>query len=460
MAIILADARERNGAIPHLDACVAENNSAYAKLSAAQGGGEIKYVEDTLHTGDYAVLLEDQGKNRLALVIERKTWKDLSASIKDGRIRQQHKNMEELQATSGCIIMYMIEGNLSYNDSTQIAHIPFKNLHAKVRRLLLRNIPCIQTRDEKHSAKIIVDLARDIIKLHRAGELKIGAIKSGSSEAKCEAKNTEIKNSKTGSDKQQLINEYCQKIQELTKEYRGKFSEAGIPDTMIREIEQIVDTGQEIIPEPVAKVEDAVDEVQREQNEKENTDDVDLETLVNLKLIKRAGDGIVPAELKVRHIASNTDIIEKMWLAIPMVSDKTAPILMQKYSLADILGCTASQSTFIQDSIADLKYPSGARVGEVRAKKIMEIAYIGENAVRKEKLKEHSVKILAEIPGLTTATARTIVDRYSLRDICSGLVSEDQLGDIQKGANRKLGVKMGEKICSILTSKKVSPGAI
>jgi ERCC4-type nuclease len=164
MALIIADTRERNGANPFLEVAIDENNRKY-KL---KNEGDISLQIKQITIGDYSILLADQ---TLALVIERKTWADLSASIKDGRINQQVKNLERIKLEKNCQIMFIIEGNLTYKDDYQIQHVPFKNLHAKMRHIMLRGIGFMQSKDEVHTAKIIVNLARDILKLRAKKEI-------------------------------------------------------------------------------------------------------------------------------------------------------------------------------------------------------------------------------------------------------------------------------------------------
>ena len=62
------------------------------------------------------------------------------------------------------------------------------------------------------------------------------------------------------------------------------------------------------------------------------------------------------------------------------------------------------------------------------------------------------MKILAEVPGITKPTAEKILEKYSLRDICSGNCSADDIAEIQKTKTRKVGQKSAEKIVELLTT--------
>jgi ERCC4-type nuclease len=160
--IILTDTRERTGALPYLDSAVSQNNRICAKLLPSIGGGDIKHKIQQLTLGDYAIMLN----NKLEAIFERKTWKDLAASIKDNRAQSQQKRLAELKYKHpSCMVCYIIEGPMVYNDQYPIGNIPFKNLHAKLRHNLIRGFPFIQTRDAQHTAHTLVNFARDFMKI-------------------------------------------------------------------------------------------------------------------------------------------------------------------------------------------------------------------------------------------------------------------------------------------------------
>lgn len=448
MAILVADARERNGAIPHLDACIAENNKYYEKLAIAQGGGEIKFLEDTIHVGDYAILLEEPAANgtirrRTTMVFERKTWKDLASSIKDGRSKSQHKALEELREKTGCLVWYIIEGNFSYSDKTQIQHIPFQNLHAKIRHNMIRGIPFVQTRDEKDTAKLLVKLTRDVMRLHRTGQFKFG---NTSGESTVQPIQVEA------GAKREMLNEYIAEIRKINQQYRVAFANVGLQPDLLNEIDHIVAPYQEILPVK-GGVEEAIKAAESEIDQLPDGEEVDIEALVNIKLTKGEGDLIsVPAELKTKKIMADCDILEKMWMALPTVTDKSAPILMQKYSLSDILCAKPTQINFLQEAISEMKFNSGMKLGDARAKKILAIAYVGDDPIKKEHVKNLSAEVLAQVPGVTKPTAMAVLDQFTLRAICSGEVNPDDIANIKRGKNRSIGAKLAEKICSLLTA--------
>lgn len=59
-----------------------------------------------LNVGDFQFWQDDK---RLLLVVERKTYEDLAASIKDGRYYEQKYRLQELRNSTNCSIIYFIE---------------------------------------------------------------------------------------------------------------------------------------------------------------------------------------------------------------------------------------------------------------------------------------------------------------------------------------------------------------
>ena len=432
---IIADDRESNGANPYFDKYIVANNSEFKKKSLKGGRGDIKLCIGRVTTGDYNILIHPKGsKPVVALIIERKSWKDLAASIKDGRLKSQHAGMEKVANKLGCQYMYIIEGKLTYKKTANVGrHMPFKNLITKVRHTILRGTPLIQTKDQDHTADMIVDLARDMWRFYQNGEVSF--------------------------DKQMKIPElnltpqsYIDTIRELNKKYRHAFEDQNIPMVMIEAVDLTIDENDSedrIIQEPfdVEALVDAAEEI-AEEHEVE-----DVETIANLNLIGVYSENtVIPLALTEQKVKSNSDILERMWIALPTVSTKSVPVLMKRFLLSDILGATSTQVENFTTEIATMQYPSGAKIGDARAKKIMGVAYSGAAPTKLDKLKTTSIKILAEVPGVTTQTAEKIIEKYSLRDVCSGNCSADDIALIQKTKTRRVGNKCAEKIVDLLTT--------
>lgn len=165
--VILSDNRENKGAIPYLPHLLQENNKKYGKTM-----GFIEHqVIKNMPIGDHILMIKSKNQEGYinSAIIERKTWKDLAGSIKDNRICEQINNMKHMRDKKKCFIYFIIEGNLTYRDDVKINGIPFKNLSAKIRNLSLNGIHYFQTKNPEHTAKLLIDLTRDIIKLYKNG---------------------------------------------------------------------------------------------------------------------------------------------------------------------------------------------------------------------------------------------------------------------------------------------------
>src|SRR5271165_2646408 len=308
MAIILADSREHTGAIPYLDAYIAENN----RLAHSQKKeGEITFSIEQIAIGDYGILLGEERK--LTIVFERKTWKDLAASIKDKRMEDQYSRLEQLRQQTGCKIYYIIEGKLGYTETTKIANIPFKNLHAKLRRNLLRDQSFIQTKDQQHTALTIVNFARDVLNM-------------GSGLVICPP----------------IITEISTLISRLA---------GGKNDQVIKHLE------------------DAVALLKISQSQSEGDGESEKSSAVNSDGISR----VAPAVLTIRKVVKNCDIHQAMWTTLKGISSTTAQILVKKYNIVDIITMHEENIPKLVKEISNITYSNGTRLGD-RAEIITSIA--------------------------------------------------------------------------------------
>ena len=78
-----------------------------------------------LDIGDFQFWEDD----RLLMVIERKTYADLAASIKDGRYAEQKFRLDELRTNSGCSVVFFIEGKKPRKNSV-VSGIPMRTLES------------------------------------------------------------------------------------------------------------------------------------------------------------------------------------------------------------------------------------------------------------------------------------------------------------------------------------------
>jgi len=115
--------------------------------------------DEVMTTGDYAI-----SSGGYIILIERKTWEDLAASIKDKRIFENHKKM--LAARSlGYRIMYLIEGREPNpeNAAIKISGIPMANMMAKLDHFAMRDGVWVEyTRSAMHTAQRLLELGKHL----------------------------------------------------------------------------------------------------------------------------------------------------------------------------------------------------------------------------------------------------------------------------------------------------------
>ena len=317
-AYILADHREDTGAIPYLSQMVASNNRINSKMAFKSGGGEL--IQQTVNNatiGDYSILipsLKNPSKNILAVVFERKTWKDLAASIKDQRSVVQHKNMVALRDKKGCLLYYIIEGGLTYQDTTKICRIPFKNLHAKMRSMSLKGVHSFQTKDQQDTARLLINIARDISRLYRTVRISF--------------------------EKQESNIPAVNPVMELNANLLTAFNKfySQVPETdpilaSLRNLVEMTSKSGSFNNQDLGYCSDNQNPENKNQNPEnknqnpENKDDKD----------QIIGAVDIPLELTTRPDRRNDDIIMNMWCALPSIYAKSAPGLIDNIDLYDLL---------------------------------------------------------------------------------------------------------------------------
>jgi ERCC4-type nuclease len=336
MALILADSREGMGANSFLPALIAQNNRINQKLTTNMGGGNIRFIVKSITTGDYCVLVPSitQKKLELAIVFERKTWKDLAGSIKDGRMQTQFKRLRAIRREKRCSVFYIIEGRrFSCDDTHRINGIPFKNLHAKIRHNLLRGIPYIHTLNTEETAQIIVTMARDIMNLYARNEIKIG----GAAQALASQIHSE----------NELPRELCERIVHSDEDIICAMWDAieGVSSYLATllaakySLGYFIENAQALLPQ-----------------------------VADLQYQSGMCVGEVRAE-KIINFARNAETHVKILMAIPSVSIVCARVILAQFSLSDI--CAGKVS---EDWIAELLHGENQnRIGPKRAAKIVRL---------------------------------------------------------------------------------------
>lgn len=114
----------------------------------------INYSLENLECGDFIIEVDGQP----LLVIERKTIKDLLASIKDGRLRDQKRKMIEQYDKSK--IMYLIEGVLSFQEMPKgFTDVEYKSLKSSVINTQVRDkVTVMQTNNLQETCAYLYDV--------------------------------------------------------------------------------------------------------------------------------------------------------------------------------------------------------------------------------------------------------------------------------------------------------------
>lgn len=118
----------------------------------------IDYKIQRNEVGDYAIVYREH----IMIVIERKSWADLSASMRDGRKANLAK-LINLRESTGCQIAYLIEGDPLPRPTKLIGRIPAKNLRAHLDHIAFRDgVHMVYSRSMEDSAFRLFELAQNL----------------------------------------------------------------------------------------------------------------------------------------------------------------------------------------------------------------------------------------------------------------------------------------------------------
>ena len=141
---IIVDDRERH-VVPHLEDYSHKFN--------------INYKVQRCQVGDYALAY----KGYVLLILERKTWADLAASMRDGR-KHNVKKLIAARESTNCQLAYLIEGDATPKPDKKFGRLPVKNLRAHLDHLAFRDgIHMIYSKDEEYTASRLFELAQNYL---------------------------------------------------------------------------------------------------------------------------------------------------------------------------------------------------------------------------------------------------------------------------------------------------------
>jgi ERCC4-type nuclease len=126
-------------------------------LEDASNKYNITYKIQRNEVGDYAIT----HKGYILMIIERKTWNDLSASMRDGR-KANIQKLTALREQTGCQIAYLIEGNATPPFDKKFGRLPLKNLRAHLDHLAFRDgVHMLYAKDLEYTATRIFEVAQN-----------------------------------------------------------------------------------------------------------------------------------------------------------------------------------------------------------------------------------------------------------------------------------------------------------
>lgn len=119
----------------------------------------ISYKIERINVGDFAITFN----GKMLLIIERKTWNDLAASMTDGR-KDNINKLKSLRDETGCYISYLIEGDATPNRKKYYNNFPYKNLRAHLDHIMFRdNIHICHSNNHENSAYRLFELANNFL---------------------------------------------------------------------------------------------------------------------------------------------------------------------------------------------------------------------------------------------------------------------------------------------------------
>lgn len=123
-------------------------------ITSLLANNNISYICENLECGDFIIEIDGQP----LLVIERKTIKDLLASIKDGRYKEQKHKMIETHGKAK--VMYLIEGVFSFHEMPKgFIDVEYKSLKSSIINTQVRDkVAVMQTNDLQETCAYLYDV--------------------------------------------------------------------------------------------------------------------------------------------------------------------------------------------------------------------------------------------------------------------------------------------------------------
>jgi ERCC4-type nuclease len=373
----------------------------FFKDEAEKNNDDITHTVLRITTGDFAITFN----GKLKILIERKTWADLAATIKGDRrenIKNLNKNRDDSPDT---VIAYIIEGNPTPNPKSYVGRMQYSSLIAHLDHAAMRDNICIfYTRSPEDTYKRLYTI---------------------------------VKNHMTLNKKETCVELFGGQDINQSQDLEHDPEQEQYPD---------LDPEQEQDPETESILID--DELDLINNSKPERGPKSKSKKVIKKLDIAAADTEVITLLTTVQKKSEEQILYNLWTQIPYITSKTASLFIEE----DI---TIKQLLLGQvdiNTISTMKYTSGVIVGTKRASKILLVTKNNPYAIKV------FIKILSEIPLISKLAACAILKTYSILQLITLVDNKENrtnLANIQKTEKTKIGAKATEHIFKYLIDFKV-----
>ncbi len=368
-------------------------------LDIAKGYGFTTSVK-SLNVGDYAILIN----NKIICIIERKTWKDIAASFKDGR-KGNIAKLRGLREDTGCRIIYMMEGVVRNKSPTAITE--YKRSVSHLDHLMIRdNVHVMYSKDSLDTAQKLCNLSKNISTLDSSVLKKFVPFNFNST--------TDTKDTGDEDEDENKTEKVDEKVSVEIDEIDEKVSDEVVEtnDEKHGSVSEEVDKKNEI---------DFPDEKENIQDNQDNQCNQDNQDIQDIQDAKVGGDSTHLEEVVLesnvdclykKYKPENTsDVQELMLKCLPGVGEVKAKILF--YNGVTIKNLI--QNMYSKQQISDFKVPGiKASIGKSLSEKILTtISSLGQNS-------KISYQILSMIDRISEKTAKEILKNYNLIDLVTG----------------------------------------
>jgi len=285
----------------------------------------IDYKIQRNTVGDYVIVY----KGYILLVIERKTWNDLSASMRDGR-KANIEKLINLRESTGCQIAYLIEGNATPSLDKKYGRLPVRNLRAHLDHLAFRDgVHMIYSKDEEYTAGRLFELAQNYF-----------SIKSVIKEI----------------DDMEEVSEEVSKVQDK------QVMSVGLHEQLLRCVPGV----GSIISTLLAELGITIKSLYNEEHTDEEISRIKYPTGSAIGLEKGKKIALGTKKMIDSSSVNNKKIHARILSTIPLISKATAEKILDTYSLSDIMSGNVTI-----DNLAEIQRGSKSKLGKKAAENII-----------------------------------------------------------------------------------------